>query len=199
MFNGHTYHILQEEESILNTYQITLFLTIMACLLGAIVNYSQELHMFTIQEMCERSEIQTDITNFFGFYVLPLVIIVIITLAFDTKFWRLPYLNHINLQGLYMFIFNQVSIKSSMITVLLLLAPMPSLLRGLGIIDISNNLELLLGGTLFLPFLCVKSPLLLRWHLYTERQNLQAAQNALEAIERQPMPNSPNTVMETDL
>ena len=196
MFNGHTYHILQKEESILKTYQFTLFLTIMACLLVSIVNYSQELHMFPVQEMCERSEIQTDITNFFGFYVLPLVIIVIITLAFDTKFWRLPYLNHINLQGLYRFIFNQVSIKSSMITVLLLLAPMPSILRGLGIIDISNNLELLLGGSLYLPLLCVKSPLLLRWHLYTERQNLQAAQNALEAIERQPMPN---TMMETDL
>ena len=199
MFHGHTYHILQGEQNILKTYQFCLFLTIIVSLLGSIINYSQELHMVPPQEMCSRSEIQTDVTKFFCFFLLPFVIMVIITIAFDTNFWQLPYLNHINLQGLYRFIFNQASIKSSMIAVLLLLAPMPSLLRGLGIIDISNNLELLLGGTLFLPFLCVKSPLLLRWHLYTERQNLQAAQDALEAIERQPMPNSPNTMMETDL
>ena len=73
--------------------------------------------------------------------------------------------------------------KSSIFTSLLLLASMPSVLNGLGIIEVSQTIESLLDMSLFWFFVALKGPLLLHWYLDTEGQ--QADDQVPEEFEMQ--------------
>ena len=154
----------------------------------SVLNYSNELLMFPPQQYCSRSNVLAYPTKFVAF-LSPFVIMAIITVGFETNLkWQ-------NLLMLWNVISNStMSLKISALAVLFFLPPVISLM------NFENNTSLgLVCASVFVPFMYVKTWLFLKWNLYTERQNLQAAQNALEAVEMQPIPESPNNAMETDL
>ena len=165
--------ITQAEDKIVDLYQAIFYTFSFICLTISVINYSQDLKMSPPQKVCTRSGEDTNIINFFIWFLLPFVILSVLTIGVSTN-WQCPNLNQI---------YNEVTLKPSIMATLLLFAPMPSVLKGLGILEMSNNFEFLLDCTLFLPFVALKGPLLLHW--YTDTEDEQADDQAPEEFEMQ--------------
>ena len=164
-------------------YHVSSTLSVPCIFLVAILNYSQDLHMFPPHENCLRSEIIVNPFKFFFSFIFPLIIILGLNLFFDSNQWQRPQRNHIYMKDIYSVIYNQIRIKSSTVTVLLLLVIMPGVLKSFNCLELSTNMEGLLIASLLLLIFIAKGPCMLWWTCQTDHKNLKEAQHNLRILE----------------
>ena len=167
--------ILQAEDEILVTYQLGFFMFVCSNFAFSVINYSQDWQIYPPLEFCIRSGVVTNTLKFCTCFLLPFATMSISTLFISTISLQFSNLNQ--------FFHCLSQMKSSIFTSLLLLASMPSVLNGLGIIEVSQTIESLLDMSLFWFFVALKGPLLLHWYLDTEGQ--QADDQVPEEFEMQ--------------
>ena len=114
-------HLQPVDDQIKTKYYLSSLILFPIIFMAAIFNYSQDLHMFPPHENCLRSEIIVNPFKFFFSFIFPLIIILGLNLFFDSNQWQRPQRNHIYMKDIYSVIYNQIRIKSSTVTVLLLL------------------------------------------------------------------------------
>ena len=152
---------------------ITLVISLLFFLM-AIINHHQELHGIPPYEYCIRSEIHASPTKMLLYFILPIIIILIITLFFDCNIWQMPYSTH--LKDIYSAIFDQTSIKSSILTFLILMCTVLTTLLTKWL-QLSVNGSGLMGYSFVLPLLIVKGPYILSWTYQTDVKNLEKAKH----------------------
>ena len=164
-------------------YHVSSTLSVPCIFLVAILNYSQELHIFPHHENCLRSDIIVNPLKFFFAFIFPLAIIFLVNLFFDSNQWQRPRRNHVNMKDIYSVIFNQIQIKSSALTFLLLLVIMPRFLKSFDCLEFSTMKVGLLIASYLLVIFIAKGPCMLSWTAFTYKKNLQEAQNSLREAE----------------
>ena len=152
---------------------ITLVISLLFFLM-AIINHHQELHGIPPYEYCIRSEIHASPTKMLLYFILPIIIILIITLFFDCNIWQMPYSTH--LKDIYSAIFDQTSIKSSILTFLILMCTVLTTLLTKWL-QLSVNGSGLMGYSFVLPLLIVKGPYILSWTYQTDVKNSEKAKH----------------------
>ena len=137
------------------------------------INYHQELHMIPTYENCIRSEIHASPGKIFLYFILPIVIAFCITLFFDSNILQIPY-SHV--KDIYSAVFAQTSIKSSVLTFLILICMVlvTFLTKWL---QLSVNGNGLMVNSFILPLLMVKGPCILSWTFRTDVKNLEEAKH----------------------
>ena len=142
----------------------------------AIINHHQELHILPAYENCIRSEIHASPAKIFLYFILPIIIAFLVTLFFDSNIWQMPYSTHVNLKDIYSAIFAQTSIKSSVLTfvILMCMVLVTFLTKWL---QLSVNGNGLMVNSFILPLLMVKGPCILSWTFRTDVKNLEEAKH----------------------
>ena len=136
------------------------------------INYHQELHMIPTYENCIRSEIHASPGKIFLYFILPIVIAFCITLFFDSNILQIPY-SHV--KDIYSAVFAQTSIKSSVLTFLILMWVSITFLTKW--LQLSVNESGLMGHSFVLTLLIVKGPYILSWTFQTDVKNLEEAKH----------------------
>ena len=149
--------------------------------LMAIINHHQELHGIPPYEYCIRSEIHASPNKILLYFIFPIIIILIVTLFFDSNIWQMQYSTHVNLKDIYSAIFAQTSIKSSILTFLILMCIVVTtwLTKWL---QLSVNGNGLMAHSFVLPLLIVKGPYIASWTYQTEVRNLEEAKHNLMVL-----------------
>ena len=154
---------------------ITLVISLLFFLM-AIINHHQELHGIPPYEYCIRSEIHASPAKIFLYFILPIIIAFFVTLFFDSNIWQMSYSTHANLKDIYSAIFAQTSIKSSVLTfvILMCMVLVTFLTKWL---QLSVNGNGLMVNSFILPLLMVKGPCILSWTFRTDVKNLEEAKH----------------------
>ena len=176
-------HLQPVDDQIKTKYYLSSLILFPIIFMAAILNYSQDLHMFPPHENCLRSEIIVNPFKFFFSFIFPLIIILGLNLFFDSNQWQRPQRNHIYMKDIYSVIYNQIRIKSSTLTVLLLLVIMPGVLKSFNCLELSTNMEGMLIASLLLLIFIAKGPCMLFWTCQTDHKNLKEAQHNLRILE----------------
>ena len=181
MFQGR--HLKPVDDQIKTKYHLSSLILFPIIFMAAILNYSQDLHIFPHHENCLRSDIIVNPLKFFFAFIFPLAIIFLVNLFFDSNQWQRPRRNHVNMKDIYSVIFNQIQIKSSALTFLLLLVIMPRFLKSFDCLEFSTMKVGLLIASYLLVIFIAKGPCMLSWTALTYKRNLQEAQNNLREAE----------------
>ena len=158
--------------------------TVLYSFMIAIINHHQDLHIIPTYENCIGSEIHANPKTTFLSFIVPIIIAFFVTLFFDSNIWQISYSTHENLKDIYSSIFSQTSIKSSVLTFLILLGTLLSLLLT-KMLQLSVSGEQLVIHSFVLPLLIVKGPFILSWTYQTEVKNLEEAKHNYMVLKRE--------------
>ena len=161
-----------KDKSIMYYYGIITSVVVLYLFMMAIINHHQELHIIPTYENCIRSQIHASPTKMFLYFILPILIAFFVTLLFDSNIWQLPY-SHV--KDIYSAIFAQTSIKSSVLTFLILMWVSITFLTKW--LQLSVNESGLMGHSFVLTLLIVKGPYILSWTFQTDVKNLEEAKH----------------------
>ena len=150
--------------------------TVLYSFMIAIINHHQDLHIIPTYENCIGSEIRANPTKIFSYFIVPIIITFFVTLFFDSNIWQISYSTHVNVKDIYSAIFSQTSIKSSVLTFLILLGTLLSLLLTKWL-QLSVSGDQLVIHSFVLPLLIVKGPYILSWTYQTDVKNLEEARH----------------------
>ena len=164
------------DDSIIFYYAMVTLVISLLFFLMAIINHHQELHGIPPYEYCIRSEIHASPTKILIYFILPIIIILIVTVFFDSNIWQMPYSTHVNLKDIYSAIFAQTSIKSSVLTFLILMCIVSTTFLTKWL-QLSVNGNGLMAHSFVLPLLIAKGPYIASWTHQTEVRNLEEAKH----------------------
>ena len=182
------------DDSITFYYVMTTLVISLINFLMAIINYHQELHIIPPYEYCIRSEIHASPTKVLIYFILPIIFILIVNVFFDSNIWQMPYSTHVNLKDIYSAIFAQTSIKSSVLTFLILMCIVSTTFLPIWL-QLSVNENGLMAHSFLLPLLIVKGPYIAFWTHQTEVRNLEEARHNYMVLKFGPQ-NKPSKMKE---